>query len=229
MRDCPIQGNSGTSQQSYRGNTQARVCSLTLADVKNMGDVVTEVQLLDYKLVVATPSGSVVGYNKVVHDFPIEIRGRVLLVDLVVYDMYGLDIILGMDWLFSSYANIDCHRREVLFRPPEKRLLLRGRQGYLVFVKETPVEEGELDMIIVVREFPDVFPEDLPSLPPDSEVEFSIELVIGTTPISKALYRMTPVELRELKEQLQELPNLQERIRVAQKEDPELVEVMEGI
>ena len=56
-----------------------------------------------------------------------------------------------------------------------------------------------------MREFPDVFPEDLSGLPPDREIEFSIDLLPGSSPISKAPYRMAPVELRELKAQLQEL------------------------
>jgi hypothetical protein len=59
--------------------------------------------------------------------------------------------------------------------------------------------------IAVVREFPDVFPEDVTSLPPEREVEFSIDLVPGTAPISVSPYRMAPLELRELKGQLEEL------------------------
>ena len=57
----------------------------------------------------------------------------------------------------------------------------------------------------IVRNFQDVFPEDLPGLPPECEVEFSIELQPETAPISKTPYRMAPAELKELKEQLQEL------------------------
>ena len=56
-----------------------------------------------------------------------------------------------------------------------------------------------------MREFPDVFPEDLLGLPPDKEIEFSIELLLGSSRIYKALYRMAPTELRDFKEQLQEL------------------------
>jgi len=63
----------------------------------------------------------------------------------------------------------------------------------------------KLEDIPIVREFPDVFPEDLSGLPPDREIEFSIDLLPGSSPISKAPYRMAPVELRELKAQLQEL------------------------
>ena len=57
----------------------------------------------------------------------------------------------------------------------------------------------------VVCRFPDAFPEELPGLPPDREIEFEIELPLGTTPISKAPYRMAPPELEELKQQLQDL------------------------
>ena len=65
--------------------------------------------------------------------------------------------------------------------------------------------EVSLEDILVVREFPDVFPNDLLDLPPEREVEFTIDLVLGTNPISKAPYRMAPIELKELKVQLQEL------------------------
>ena len=58
----------------------------------------------------------------------------------------------------------------------------------------------KLDDIPVVREFPDVFPEDLLGIPIDREIEFSVEVLPGTSPISKAPYRMAPIELKELKE-----------------------------
>ena len=69
----------------------------------------------------------------------------------------------------------------------------------------TRKEVLKLDDIPVVREFPDVFLEDLLGIPIDREIEFSIDLLPGTSPISKAPHRMAPAELKELKEQLQEL------------------------
>ena len=65
---------------------------------------------------------------------------------------------------------------------------------------DTRKEVLKLDDIPVVREFPDVFPEDLLGIPIDREIEFPIDLLSGTSPISKALYRMAPTELKELKE-----------------------------
>ena len=85
------------------------------------------------------------------------------------------------------------------------KLLQKGCEGFLAHV----VTQGELSLfagdVPVVNEFTDVFPIDLPGLPPAREVEFTIDLLLGTNPISLSPYRMTPAELRELKIQLQEL------------------------
>ena len=86
-----------------------------------------------------------------------------------------------------------------------QKYLRNGGTAFLVSIAPvdsvlTPIEDLE-----VVREFPDVFPEELPGLPPKREIEFCIELLPGTTPISKAPYRMAPAELEELKRQLEEL------------------------
>jgi hypothetical protein len=67
------------------------------------------------------------------------------------------------------------------------------------------VEERRLEDIHVVQEFPDVFPDDLSGMPPKRAIEFNIELQSGTTPIAKAPYKVSPVELEELKIQLQDL------------------------
>ena len=84
-------------------------------------------------------------------------------------------------------------------------MLRKGCQGYLAYVVET-VKEGTLvDEIPVVREFPDVFPYDISGLPPEREIEFTIDLIPETEPISIPPYRMAPAELRELKAQLEEL------------------------
>ena len=81
-----------------------------------------------------------------------------------------------------------------------KRLLRKGCQGYLAHVVDTRKEVLKLDDIPVVREFLDVFLEDLLGIPIDREIEFSIDLLPRTSPISKAQYCMAPTELKELKE-----------------------------
>ena len=85
------------------------------------------------------------------------------------------------------------------------KMLWKGCQGYLAFVVDRRQEGTWLEDIPIVKEFPDVFPYDISGLPPDRAIEFVIELIPGTEPISIPPYRMAPEELKELKAQLKEL------------------------
>ncbi|KAL8089278.1 hypothetical protein AgCh_038903 [Apium graveolens] len=105
----------------------------------------------------------------------------VVAVDLIPIQLGEFDVILGMDWLSQHKANIDSH------------------------IVETEKKVPRLEEIPVVSEFSDVFPDELPGLPPDREIEFNIDLIPGAEPVSKAPYRMAPVEMKELAKQLQEL------------------------
>jgi hypothetical protein len=75
----------------------------------------------------------------------------------------------------------------------------------MAYVVDTTVGTPALSEVPVVNEYPDVFPDDLPGLPPEREVEFRIELVPGAKPVAKAPYRLAPTEMRELMNQLKEL------------------------
>ena len=79
------------------------------------------------------------------------------------------------------------------------KMLRKSYLGYLAYVVEVRDDDMRLEDISVVREFPDVFLDDLPGLPPNREIDFQIELAPGTEPISRAPYRMAPAELKELK------------------------------
>ena len=85
------------------------------------------------------------------------------------------------------------------------KLLGKGCEGFLCHVIKTEEAGPSLDDIPVAREFPNMFPDEIPSMPPLREVEFCIDLTPGATPISKAPYRMASAELKELKAQLEEL------------------------
>jgi len=101
-------------------------------------------------------------------------------------------VILGMDCLSANRILIDC-REKKLFFPNSKKLELLTSQGVVM-----ELQEG-------AHEFEDVFPDEVPGLPPHRVVEFSIDLVPRTGPVSMAPYRMAPAELVELKKQIEEL------------------------
>ncbi|XP_048128976.1 uncharacterized protein LOC125312931 [Rhodamnia argentea] len=143
-------------------------------------------------------------------------------IDLIVLEMYDFDVIVGMDWLMKQKAIVDCYRKAIQFNLLDgvgfefvesqggtstllissleaTRLLESGCQGYLATVLDVSVEEPKIENIAVVREFPDVFPREPPSLHLERAIEFVIELAPRTEPISKAPYRMALSELKELK------------------------------
>mgnify|MGYP004722904999 CR=1 FL=1 len=86
-----------------------------------------------------------------------------------------------------------------------RRLLSKGVQGYLAFLINTLGDKVRLEDMLVVKEYPDIFFEELESLPPEREIAFKIDVVPGVAPISKTPYRIAPTELKELKLQLQDL------------------------
>ena len=182
---------------------------------------------MNFDLFVATPLGESVMVNQILRDCCVMIGYKEMTVDLVLLGLQDFDVILGMDWLASYHAFVDCFGKRVTFSIPGQpefsfegkhvdrplrmistlrasSLFRKGCQGFLAYV----VNEGndlKLEDIPIVKDYPDVFPKDLPGLPPESEVEFTIDLALGTAPISKAPYRIAPLELKELKIQLQEL------------------------
>ena len=86
-----------------------------------------------------------------------------------------------------------------------RKMVSKGYICHLVRVRDTEAEAPTLQLVPVVNEFVDVFPEELPGLPPEREIDFGIDLLPGTQPISIPPYRMAPTELSELKEQLKDL------------------------
>ena len=127
--------------------------------------------------------------------------------NLVILPRLGIDVILGMNWMKNHGVLIDTSTRTIMLRDPRNNdafLVPLSREFDLQNVANA-IQPVALADIPVVCEFSDVFLDDLPGLPPDRDIEFKIELIPGTTPISRRPYRMPPNELAELKIQLQEL------------------------
>ncbi|XP_050920406.1 uncharacterized protein LOC127138043 [Lathyrus oleraceus] len=140
-------------------------------------------------------------------------------VDLVCLPLSQLDVILGMDWLRANHVYINYFAKTFLFLEPEKEggLFLSTQQvnesvqdGAKVFIMVASLklsENGTMGKFPIVRDFPEVFPYEVSDFPPECEVEFTIDLITGTSLVSMAPYRMSPLELKELKSQLEDFLN----------------------
>jgi hypothetical protein len=147
-------------------------------------------------------AGNNIMTNKVVKNVKIEIGDREFLVDLVVLSGVGIDVILEMKWMSGNAVLIDTSTRVVMLR---EGFIVELSSDIAIHNTANATLAKAIEDIPIVCEFLDVFSDDLPGLPPDREVEFKIELIPGTAPISRRSYRMPPNELAELKIQLNEL------------------------
>ncbi|GJV61444.1 putative reverse transcriptase domain-containing protein [Tanacetum coccineum] len=155
--------------------------------------------------------------------------------NVVTVELGSFDVIIGMDWLRKYHAVIVCDEKLVQVpygnetltfcgnessNGKESRLtviscskaqeyMAKGCQVFLAQIsakkEEDKSERKQIEDVPIVRDFPEVFPEDLPGLPPTRPVEFQIDLVPGAAPVARAPYRLAPSEMKELSEQLQEL------------------------
>ena len=117
----------------------------------------------------------------------------------------GLDVILGMDWLSMYGGNIDCASKSILLTTPEGRRIKYVSRHVPKRTQVNCLTGVVQDEVPVVRDFPNAFPEELPGMPPDRDIEFLIELLPGIGPISKRPYRMPAKDLVEIKKQIKEL------------------------
>ncbi|XP_070056780.1 uncharacterized protein [Nicotiana tomentosiformis] len=140
-------------------------------------------------LCVSTLVGDSVIVDRVYQSCIVTFCGHETRAGLLLLDMNDFEVILGMDWLSPYHAILDFHAK----------CWTHGREG--LFAAETPT----IDSVHVVREFSDVFPSDLPDIPLYRDINFSIDLAPCTHLISVPSYHMAPKELKELKEQLEEL------------------------
>ncbi|KZV14332.1 hypothetical protein F511_43689 [Dorcoceras hygrometricum] len=175
---------------------------------------------------VSSPRGKGTLSIKVVRNCVLQFEGHEIEIDCVVLGLSDFDGIVGIDMLTKYRAIVDCFQKVVGPKKSDEwkfygkgsrariplvstitinSLLQKGAEGFLIYAIDVKKDILNLVDIPVVCEFADVFPDEIPGLPPYREVDFSIELMPGTQPISKAPYRMAPIELKELKEQLEDV------------------------
>jgi hypothetical protein len=160
---------------------------------------------MKHTMLVSSPGGEM-RTKHICPEVSITIRGVDFPSNLILLDSKGIDIILGMDWLSKYDRVIQCARKAVKLTKKDGTsvefvaMVQSDQDSMLNQTKAIALED-----IKVVQEYPDVFLAELPGMPLDRDIEFLIELLPGTPPISKRPYRMLINELVELKKQIAEL------------------------
>ncbi|GJT11110.1 putative reverse transcriptase domain-containing protein [Tanacetum coccineum] len=168
---------------------------------------------LGFSYEIEIASGQLVDIDKVIKGCKLEIECHVFDINLIPFGSGSFDVIIGMDWLSDHKAEIICHEKvvriplldckvvRVLREKPEEKV----RRLMSVRTKEQKQEETG-----VVKDFPEVFPNDLSGLPPVREIKFRIELIPRATPVAKSLYRLVPSKFDELSGATQATPRQRE-------------------
>ena len=198
------------------GSTHSYICT------EHVFDRMSLVEKLPYDMLVSSPLGHSFRVNRVYKNCHLMTHDREFSADVLALPFHEFDLILGKDWLSKHRAIVDCDKKTVrlkcsdlskvtihgiLFRAvlnvisvlQARRLLRKGCEAVLALVLDSKRGQVDVENIPVVNKFPDVFLEELSEIPPEREVDLSIEVIHGTTPISRAPYRMAPTELKELK------------------------------
>ncbi|GJU99202.1 putative reverse transcriptase domain-containing protein [Tanacetum coccineum] len=196
--------------------------SLSLASMLNIPSIT-----IDTFYNIEMADGNLVSTNTVIKGCTLTLLNQPFEIDLMPIKLGSFDVVIGMDWLSKYRAKILCDEKVVHIPIDGETLIIRGDrsktrlnlisciktekyisrgcQVFMIQVMEKKADEKRLEDISVVKEFPDVFPEDLPGIPPVRQVEFQIDLIPGAAPIARTPYRLAPSEMQELSNQLQEL------------------------
>ncbi|GJS83296.1 putative reverse transcriptase domain-containing protein [Tanacetum coccineum] len=196
--------------------------SISLASMLNIPSIT-----IDTFYDIEMADGNLVSTNTVIKGCTLTLLNQPFEIDLMPIKLGSFDVVIGMDWLSKYHAKILCDEKVVHIPINGETLIIRGDQSktrlnliscikteryisrgcqvFMIQVMEKKSDEKRLEDIPVVKEFSNVFPKDLPGLPPVRQVEFQIDLIPGAAPVARTPYRLAPSEMQELSNQLQEL------------------------
>ncbi|GJU61255.1 putative reverse transcriptase domain-containing protein [Tanacetum coccineum] len=195
------------------------------ANLTHLFDIKPERISTSYEVELA--DGRIVSTNTILKGYTLNLVNHLSKIDLMPIELGTFDVIIGMDWLVALDAVIVCGKKEVHIPVKNRTLVVKGdsnssrlkviscikarkyiKRGchlFLAHVTEKEKSKKHLEDVPVICDFPEVFPNDLPRLPPPRQVEFKIDLVPGAAPVARAPYRLAPSEIKELSKQLKEL------------------------
>nr|GEY19991.1 putative reverse transcriptase domain-containing protein [Tanacetum cinerariifolium] len=137
--------------------------------------------------------GKIIGVNTIIHGFSLNFMNHPFNIDLMPVPLGCFDVIIAMDWL-TKYHGVIIHDEKIA----------RGCDVFLAHITTKEAKDKSkgtrLEDVPIIRDFPEVFPEDLSSIPPARQVEFQIDLVPGAAPVARAPYQLAPSKMKELAE-----------------------------
>ncbi|XP_016670023.1 uncharacterized protein [Gossypium hirsutum] len=200
IRECPLRAD-----QMQTPDTDIRSTHLYIAN-NISGNLGISVKSTTSKVMVLSLLGQFVRVSKLYKDVLLEVQGVIFLADLMELSFGEFDLTLGMNWLVKHCLSLDYATKRVVLRTEEnKEMVRKGCEAFLAYVNVSDSGNSTVKDIKIVKDFSNVFPEKLPGLPPNYKLEFRIELLLGTAPVSIAPYRIALKKLVELKAQIQKL------------------------
>ncbi|GJT35310.1 putative reverse transcriptase domain-containing protein [Tanacetum coccineum] len=165
---------------------------------------------LDHYYDVELADEKIIGINTIIQGCTLNFLDHPFNINLMLVELGSFDVIVRIGWQSTMLSLIgNGTRLNIISCTKTHKYLLKGHHVFLAHVTTKEIEdksgEKRLEDVPIVRDFPEVFPEDLSGLPPTRQVEFQIDLVPGAAPVARAPYRLAPSEMKELSEQLQEL------------------------
>ncbi|GJW46792.1 putative reverse transcriptase domain-containing protein [Tanacetum coccineum] len=229
-KDCPKLKNNNRGNQGGNGNAPAKVYTVGGVGTNPDSNVIT-----DHYYDVELADGRIIRLNAIIRGCTLNFLNHPFNIDLMPVELGSLDVIVGMDWLAKYQAVMVCVEKivhipwgnetlivcsdgsdqgnethlNIISCTKTHKYMLKGCPIFLapVTTKETKgkSEKKRLKDLPIVRNFPEVFPEDLLGLPPTRQVEFQIDLILGVAPVARATYQLALSEMKELSDQLKEL------------------------
>ncbi|GJW06622.1 putative reverse transcriptase domain-containing protein [Tanacetum coccineum] len=175
--------NQHLARVLFDSGAEKSFLSISLASMLNILPIT-----LDTTYDIKMADGILIGTNTVIQNYTLILLNQPFEIDLMPIKIGSFDVVIGMDWLSKYHARIICDEKVVHIPFDGETLIIR--------VMEKKSDEKRLEDIPVVREFPKIFPENLPGLPPVRQVEFQIDLILGAALVARAPYRFAPSEMQ---------------------------------
>ncbi|XP_071686869.1 uncharacterized protein [Rutidosis leptorrhynchoides] len=215
--------NSSLARVLFDCGANCSFMSVTLCDKLKL-----PINVLSEPLRIEVSDRRTVPVTTYVSGVTIEIDGNEFPMTCLIMPIPSFDVVLGIDWLSNHKASIKCDKKinqfpfangtravaqgewggfncPLISMMKAKKSLAKGCDSFLAYVIDAKKEKKSVSDILIVSEFPEVFPDQLSGLSPVREVEYKIELLPGSTPVAKAPYRLAPSEIHDMMSQIQEL------------------------